>query len=422
VPASVRFPGLDLPAPLSELEALREMQRLASRNGHAGELACFAGAGCYNHYVPAAVDAMMRRGEFLTSYTPYQPEMSQGTLQFLFEFQSLSCDLLGMEVANASLYDGSSGTAEAVLMAQRLTRRDHVVLAADLHPEYRAVIETYLAARDVEVRTAAVDLVNGKLELQPAEALLDDRVACLVVQQPGYFGAIHDLARSAQLAHDVGALLVVAVPEAISLGLLKSPGSCGADIVVAEGQSLGVPMQLGGPWAAMMATRQEYVRQLPGRIVGQTVDGQGRRGFVLTLQAREQHIRREKATSNICTSQALLALGITVYLALVGPSGLRAAAGLSHQRARQLYEVISRIPSFTMLTQPPFFNELLVRCPRPAAEVRERLLEAGIIAGVDVSRDAAALADCLLLCCTELTTPEQIAELERELRQFGVAA
>ena len=422
VPPDVRFPPLDLPAPLSELEAWRKMHALAEQNGHAGELACFAGAGCYNHYVPAVVDDMMRRGEFLTAYTPYQPEMSQGTLQFLFEFQSLSCDLLGMDVANASLYDGSSATAEAVLMAQRLTRRDHVVLAADLHPEYRAVVETYVAGRDVEIRAARARLDAGQLLLEPVAPLLDDQTACLVVQQPGFFGAIHDLEPLARQAHEVGALLVVAVPEAMSLGLLKSPGSRGADIVVAEGQSLGIPMQLGGPWAAMMATRQEYVRQLPGRIVGQALDALGRRGFVLTLQAREQHIRREKATSNICTSQALLALGITVYLALVGPSGLRAAAGLSHQRALELSEALADIPGYFVLTRPPFFNEILVRTPHRAGAVRESMLRAGIIAGVDLSYLGPDLADCLLFCCTELTTADQIAKLDRELRALGQVA
>ena len=419
VPAEVRFPPLDLPQPLSELEAFDRMRRLAAEDRHVGELSCFVGAGCYNHYVPAAVGAVMSRGEFLTSYTPYQPEMSQGTLQYLFEFQSLTCDLLGLDVANASVYDGASGTAEAILMAQRLTRRDRVVLAGDLHPEYRDTIATYVSGRGVEIVTAAVGRRDGQLAVQPAHELLDERTACLVVQQPTFFGRVEDLGRAAERAHAIGALLIVAVPEACSLGLLKSPGAWGADIAVAEGQSLGIPMQFGGPWVGMMATRQDYVRQLPGRIVGATVDQDGRRGFVLTLQAREQHIRREKATSNICTSQALLALGVTVYLSLVGPTGLRAAAGLSHRRTRELAQRLDELQDYRILTPGPFFNELVLECPRPADRMRELLLERGILGGADLGRHSADLADCLLLCCTELTTPEQIEQLATALADLG---
>jgi len=419
VPAEVRFPSLDLPQPLSELEAFDRMRGLAAKDRHVGELSCFVGAGCYNHYVPAAVGAVMSRGEFLTSYTPYQPEMSQGTLQYLFEFQSLTCDLLGLDVANASVYDGASGTAEAVLMAQRLTRRDRGVLAGDLHPEYRDTIATYVSGRGVEIVTASVGRRDGQLAVQPAEELLDERTACLVVQQPTFFGRVEDLSRAAERAHAIGALLIVAVPEACSLGLLKSPGAWGADIAVAEGQSLGIPMQFGGPWVGMMATRHDYVRQLPGRIVGATVDQDGRRGFVLTLQAREQHIRREKATSNICTSQALLALGVTVYLSLVGPTGLRAAAGLSHRRTRELAQRLDELEDYRILTPRPFFNELVLECPRPADQVRELLLERGILGGADLGRYSADLANCLLLCCTELTTPEQIEQLATALADLG---
>jgi glycine dehydrogenase subunit 1 len=412
VPPSVRFPDLDLPQPLSELEALQKMRELASRNGHVGELDCFVGAGCYNHYVPAAVTALMGRSEFLTSYTPYQPEMSQGTLQMMFEFQSLTCDLLGMDVANGSVYDGSTATAEAVLMAQRLTRRERVVLAGELHPEYRATVATYVRGRGVDLVTSNISYRrDGQLHVQPAYELIDEDTACVVVQQPTYLGRVEDLTPYAERAHQLGALLVVAVPELMSLGLLKPPGAFGADIAVAEGQSLGVPMSFGGPWVGLMATRTEYVRQLPGRIAGATVDQDGRRGFVLTIQAREQHIRREKATSNICTSQTLLALCVTTYLALVGPSGLRAAAGLSHQRTSELAEHLWELYGYRFLTDPPFFNELVVECPRPGAEMRERLLERGIIGGAELGRDYPELADCLLLCCTELTTTDQIERL-----------
>jgi glycine dehydrogenase subunit 1 len=419
VPPSARFPTLSLPDPLSELEAHHKMSALAGKNGHVGQLACFVGAGCYNHYVPAAVPALMYRSEFLTSYTPYQPEMSQGTLQFLFEFQSLVCDLLGLDVANASVYDGSSGTAEAVLMAQRLTRRDRVVLSGDLHPEYRATIGTYLTSRDIEVVTSSVGLRDGRLALEPAHELVDQRTACLVVQQPSFFGHVEDLALAAERTHAVGALLVVAVPESVSLGLLKSPGACGADIAVAEGQPLGVPMSFGGPWAGLMATKTEHVRQMPGRIVGATVDQDGRRGFVLTLQAREQHIRREKATSNICTSQALLALGVTVYLSLVGPTGLRAAASISHRHALELADRLDGLRGYRVLTPRPFFNEFLLECPRAAHDVRAELLQRGIIGGAELTRDYPELGYCLLLCCTELTTSEQIDQLIEALRGAG---
>lgn len=417
VPAAVRFPKLDLPEPLSELEAALRMRELAGRNRHVGELACFVGAGCYNHYVPAAVTSLMGRSEFLTSYTPYQPEMSQGTLQMMFEFQSLTCDLLAMDVANGSVYDGSTATAEAVLMAQRLTKRDRVVLAGELHPEYRATVATYLGGRGIDLVTSGVSYRDGQLLVQPAYELLDEQTACVVVQQPTYLGRVEDLTPYAERAHELGALLVVAVPELMSLGLLKPPGAFGADIAVAEGQSLGVPMSFGGPWVGLMATRSEYVRQLPGRIAGATVDQDGRRGFVLTLQAREQHIRREKATSNICTSQTLLALCVTVYLSLVGPSGLRAAAGLSHQRTSELGEQLWELDGYRVLTDPPFFNELVVECPRLGSEMREMLLERGIIGGAELGRDYPALANCLLFCCTELTSGEQIDRLVAALAE-----
>lgn len=422
VPPAVRFPELDLPGPLSELEAAQRLRELAGINRSAGELICFAGAGCYNHYVPAAVGAIASRSEFLTSYTPYQAEISQGTLQAMFEFQSLVCELLGMDVANASVYDGSTATAEAVLMAQRITRRDHVVLAGDVHPEYRATVRTYLSGRDIEVLESAVELRGEELIVQSPTELLDERVACVVVQQPTFFGSIVDLRDLAERVHQVGALLIIVVAEAQSLGLLKPPGAWGADIAVAEGQSLGIPMSYGGPWAGLMATRAEFVRQLPGRIVGQTVDQEGRRGFVLTLQAREQHIRREKATSNICTSQTLLALHVTVYLSLLGPHGLRAAASLSHERTRLLAERLGAVKGYRVLTPAPFFNEVLVAGPRPAAELRARLLERGIIGGVEVGRAYPGLEHCLLFCCTELTTPAQIEQLARALADVEEAS
>jgi glycine dehydrogenase subunit 1 len=419
IPSSVRFPDLGLPEPLSELEAQLRMRALAEQNRDLGGLACFVGAGCYNHYVPAAVLAMMGRSEFLTDYTPYQPELSQGTLQVMFEFQSLTCDLLGLEVANGSVYDGSSGTAEAVLMAQRLTGRDRVVLAGDLHPDYRAVVQTYVRGRGVEVVSTALELSAGQLAAQSVADLLDERTACVVVQQPSFLGSVLDLTGLAERVQAAGALLVMVVAEASSLGLLKPPGAWGADIAVAEGQSLGVPMQFGGPWVGLMATRTRFVRQLPGRIAGATTDRQGRRGFVLTLQAREQHIRREKATSNICTSQTLLALAVTVYLSLVGPAGLRSAAALSHQRAQGLAARVEAVPGYRLITPQPFFNEFAVECPLPARQVQERLLAAGFAAGFDLGRLDSRLSRCLLLCCTELTTADQIEALGRALEALS---
>ncbi|MCC7107515.1 MAG: aminomethyl-transferring glycine dehydrogenase subunit GcvPA [Chloroflexi bacterium] len=419
VPEGLRFPALELPGPRSELEAREVMEALAAENRPLSELACFVGAGAYNHYVPAAVSNLMMRSEFLTSYTPYQPELSQGTLQFMFEFQSLVCDLLGMEVANASVYDGSTACAEAVLMAQRLTRRDHVVLAGDLHPEYRETIATYLRARDIKIETGRVERRNGRLELSDLSLNIDQETACVVVQQPGFFGSIGGLSALAELTHAAGALLVVAVPESVSLGLLKPPGAFGADIVVAEGQPLGIPPAFGGPWSGLMATRSAFVRQLPGRIVGETVDHTGKRGFVLTLQAREQHIRREKATSNICTSQTLLALANTIYLSLLGPSGLRSAAGLSHRAAVELAERVERLPGCAVLTPQPFFNEFVVSLPVPAADARCRLIEGGIVGGADLGQWLPGFEDCLLLCCTELNSRCQIDRLVSALAEIG---
>src|SRR5216684_1427915 len=315
VPADARFPVLDLPPALSELEVSRHLAELAGQNVSVRDWPCFIGGGAYNHYAPSAVGHIMGQPQFYTAYTPYQPEVSQGTLQVSFEFQSLVCDLLGLDVANDSVYDGASAVGEAVLMAQRLTRRDRVVLSGSLHPQWRDVVRTYLAPRDVDIVSSGLE-VRAQIREQRILDLVDENTACVVVQQPDAFGHVRDLNGLADAVHARGALLVIAVADATSLGMLKSPGAWGADIATAEGQPLGLPLQYGGPWAGLMACKSAFVRQLPGRISGQTTDHDGRRGFVLTLQAREQHIRREKATSNICTSQTLLAIGITAYLSL----------------------------------------------------------------------------------------------------------
>jgi glycine dehydrogenase subunit 1 len=415
VPADARFPVLELPPALAELDARRHLGRLAARNVSVDDWPCFIGAGAYNHYSPAAVGHIMGQPALYTSYTPYQPEVSQGTLQAMFEYQSLVCDLLGMDVANASVYDGASAVGEAVLMAQRLTRRDRVVLAGSVHPQWRQVVRSYVAARGVHIATADISVTDSGVREERVLDLVDEHTACVVVQQPDFFGHVRDLNGLAQAVHDRGALLVVGVADPTSLGILKSPGEWGADIATAEGQPLGLPLQYGGPWAGLMGCRSEFVRQLPGRIAGQTTDHDGRRGFVLTLQAREQHIRREKATSNICTSQTLLAIGITAYLSLLGPSGLREVARQSHAKAAYAAERISELAGCTVLTPRPFYNELLVRTPLDGREAQQRLLERQLLAGVPVGADYPMLSDCLLLAFTEQNPRPEIDQLVEAL-------
>jgi glycine dehydrogenase subunit 1 len=419
IPADVRFPHLDVPPPLTELETVAKMSALASRNQHVGQLACFVGAGYYNHYTPSVVAHLMGRSEFYTSYTPYQPEVSQGTLQYSFEFQSLVCDLMEMDVANSSVYDGASAAAEAVLMALRIARKDRVVLDGSVHPEYRSVIGSYLDGRGIDLVTSEVGLKDGALSRQPAADLVDEQTACVVLQQPDFFGTIRDLAAIVAKCREVGALVVYVVGDPVSLGLLKTPGGWDADIAVGEGQGLGLPLQFGGPGVGLMACKQGHLRQLPGRIVGQTTDHDGRRGFVLTLQAREQHIRREKATSNICTSQTLLALGATIYLASMGPAGLRQAAGLSHKQTRKLADRLKGVSGYRVVNDGPFFNEITVICPENGQTMRHALAERGIIGGYALGREYPGLENGLVLCATERTTD---AEIDRLVTALGEIA
>jgi len=421
IPADVRFPHLDVPPPLTELETVAKMSALAAKNQHVGQLACFVGAGYYNHYSPSVVSHLMGRSEFYTSYTPYQPEVSQGTLQYSFEFQSLVCDLFEMDVANSSVYDGASAAAEAVLMALRVARRDKVVLDGSVHPEYRSVIGSYLDGRGIDLVTSEVGLDDGRLKRQPAADLIDGQTACVVIQQPDFFGTIRDLATVAAKCREAGALLVYVVGDPVSLGLLKTPGGWGADIAVGEGQGLGLPLQYGGPGVGMMTCKQQHLRQLPGRIVGQTTDHDGRRGFVLTLQAREQHIRREKATSNICTSQTLLALGATIYLASMGPAGLRQAAGLSHKQTRKLADKIGELNGYRIVNDGPVFDEVTVLCPNDADGVRHALAERGIIGGYPLGREYPGLERGLVLCATERTTDADIDKLVAGLGKLAGA-
>jgi glycine dehydrogenase subunit 1 len=407
----------DLPPGKSELEVERALGQLAAGNVVAGSVPFFVGCGAYRHHVPASVDHLIQRSEFLTSYTPYQPEIAQGTLQALFEFQTQIAVLTGMEVANASMYDGSTAAAEAVLMAHRITKRSKAVLAGNLHPHYRATIETVSAMAD--------EMVVG-LPPHPASAaetlVIDAETSCVVVQFPDFYGHLPDLRAIAEQAHAAGALLVAVVTEIVALGLLVAPGECGTDIVVAEGQSLGNPLMFGGPYVGLFATRQKLVRQMPGRLAGETLDAEGRRSFVLTLSAREQHIRREKATSNICTSAGLCALAFSIHLSLLGETGLRRLARLNHARAVALAEKLAAVRGVAVLNEH-FFNEFTIRVPSDAATVIEALAERGVLGGVPVSRlepHRPELADLIVVAATETSTAADIsayaAALEEVLR------
>jgi glycine dehydrogenase subunit 1 len=415
VPQHARFPALDLPPALSEMEARWELEVLADANLTTADGPCFLGAGAYRHFVPAVVDAFLRRGEFYTAYTPYQPEVSQGTLQSIFEYQTMICTLTGMEVSNASHYDGATATAEAVITAinvHRLKRRK-VVLSPFVHPEYRAVVRTYTQGMGL---TVVGDENGGSAESTDS---LGDDTACLIVQYPDFLGRIEDLSGLAEAAHAVGALLAV-VADPIALGLLEPPGSFGADIVVGEGQGMGAGLNFGGPYLGFFATRMKYARKMAGRLVGQTVDAEGERGFVLTLSTREQHIRREKATSNICTNQGLVALAAAVYMAALGRCGMRQVAELCYHRAHYAQQRIVEIDGFSAIDDKPFFKEFVVHCPRPVKEVNEYLLdEWGIIGGYDLGRDYPHLRDHMLLCVTEMNPREEIDALVEALQELA---
>jgi glycine dehydrogenase subunit 1 len=415
-PPAARLDGLlDLPRAQGEIEVERAIARMASRNLAAGSAPFFVGGGAYRHHVPAAVDHLIQRGEFLTSYTPYQPEVSQGTLQSLFEFQTQVAMLTGMEVANASLYDGATACAEAVMMANRVSGRKKAVLSGGLHPHYRGVCATY--ARFVGFELAAQAPAPG--EDEDLARLVDDGTSCVVVQNPDFWGELRDWTALAQACHDKGALLVVVVTEILSLGAVQPPGEMGADIVAGEGQSLGNALSFGGPHLGLFASRDRFVRQMPGRLAGQTVDAEGRRGWVLTLAAREQHIRRERATSNICTNSGLCALAFTIHLALLGEAGLARLARLNHAAAVRLAERVERLPAVRLVNRA-FFNEFALRLPRPAAAVVEALAERGVLGGIPVSRlypDRPELADLLLLAATETVTEDDMDRLEQGLRE-----
>ena len=416
IPADKRLTGLlDLPPSRGEMEVEAVLGRMAARNTAAGSVPFFVGAGAYRHHVPASVDHLIQRSEFLTSYTPYQPEISQGTLQYLFEFQTQVANLTGMDVANASMYDGSTGTAEAVLMAHRVTRRRKAVLSGGLHPQYRAVVETVSGMAEDALVALPPDPTGTEAILEA----IDAETSCVVVQSPSFYGQLIDLSAVAEKAHAVGALLVAVFTEVVALGAIEPPGAQGADIVVGEGQSIGNPLTFGGPYVGLFATRQKYVRQMPGRLCGETVDAEGRRGFVLTLSTREQHIRRDKATSNICTNSGLCCLAFTIHMTLLGETGLRRLAALNHGNAVALTESLSQIPGVSVLNDS-FFNEFTIRVPGNAAEVVDALAHNGVLGGVPVSRlehGRPELDDLIVVASTEVNTDADRAAFAAMLKE-----
>ncbi len=407
IPAGFLNYDLDIPSAKDELQLGRYAREMASRNAVPGDFACFLGAGSYRRHIPAVVRQITGRSEFMTAYTPYQPEVSQGTLQTAFEFQSLVCQLTGMDVANLGMYDGSTSLAEAALMAARITKRGRVAITDTVSPLYKDVLNTYVQAPGI-----AVDTIGS------STTRLDDDTACLIVQQPNFLGYMEDLESLSDLAHSRGALLIVSA-DPVSLGMFRPPSDFDADIVVGEGQALGVPTTYGGPYVGLFACKRDYIRQMPGRIVGRTVDTRGNEAYVLTLQTREQHIRRERATSNICTAVALIALMSTVYMASFGRRGLRHVAELCYHKAHYAAHLIESLPGFSLPIDGTFFQEFVVECPAPPALINERLLEFGIIGGLDVSNQ---VSNGMLICVTELNSRDEIDRLTGALGEIGEAA
>ncbi|MGD1009112.1 MAG: aminomethyl-transferring glycine dehydrogenase subunit GcvPA [Candidatus Aminicenantales bacterium] len=416
IPKDVRLKrDLDLPAPLAEMDLVRAVEEVGRRNSYSRFLS-FLGGGAYEHFIPTVVDYLSSRGEFVSPYTPYQPEVSQGTLQIIFEFQTLICQLTGLDIANASLYEGATGAAEAVLMAHRLTGRSKVLVARTLHPQYREVIRTYIKNLGVE----AIEIPSGRDGRVDPAALserMDDRVCGVVYQSPNFFGVVEDIKALSEIAHSRKAMSVAVVAEALSMGLLESPGALGADIVTGEGQSFGIPLSFGGPYLGFMACRKEYVRQLPGRIAGQTTDVDGLRGFVLTLATREQHIRRERATSNICTNQALCALRATIFLETLGKDGLREMAWQNAQKAAYALDALTAVPGVRRRFSGPVFNEFVLEFPKPWAKVDAALREKGILGGLGLEGAYGELKDCALVSVTELKRKDDIDRLGRAVKE-----
>ncbi len=407
VPEAYRFPSLELPPPMSEMEIAAEMLAISEVNDHGQDYAIFRGAGAYHHFIPSVVNHILLRGEFYTAYTPYQPEVSQGTLQATYEYQSMMCALTGMDAANASHYDGATSLAEAVTVALEVTRhkRKKIILSHAIHPQYREVVRTYHQGRDIRIigdrgQAGVIELVE----------MLDENTAMLALQYPNFFGQIDNIAALADAVHEVGALLVI-VANPMALSILRSPGELGADIVVGEAQPMGVPLSYGGPYLGYFAIRQKHVRKIAGRIIGETVDADGKRAFVMTLRPREQDIKRERATSNICTNQGLMALSASLYMALMGKNGLKRVGELNYHKAHYAADLISQLAGFSVDMSKPFFNEFVVSCPRLIAEINAILLENGILGGYDLGPHYYHLKDHMLLCVTETNSKDEIDHL-----------
>ena len=420
VPEGYRFPVLNLPDGLTEMEIMAELQDLSTGNASTRDMICFLGAGAYNHYIPSAVDSIVRRGEFLTAYTPYQPEVSQGTLQAIFEYQSMIASLTGMEVSNASHYDGSTAAAEAVVMAYHHFRekRSKMVVSPGVNPQYRDTIRTYMQSYTDFQITGDVNGLDPLCGPECIQEMIDTNTCLVLIQYPDFFGRIYDFTEIIKSAHAAGALVAVAV-NPTALGLLKPPSEFGADIVVGEGQPLGIPLAYGGPYLGIFATKKELVRRISGRLVGETIDKEGRRAYVLTLTAREQHIRREKATSNICTNQGLIALTATVYMSLLGKQGFRQVAALCYHKAHYAAEKISEIPGFSVCMDRPFFHEFVICLPEhlDVDEVNNHLLEHGILGGYNLEKEYPELKKRMLLAVTEMNTREDIDYLCQVLNE-----
>lgn len=412
VPESVLLDRkLDLPKPLSEMEVVKRLKHLAEKNTHADQAVCFLGAGAYDHFIPANLAPLLSRQEFYTAYTPYQPEISQGTLQAIFEYQTMICQLTGMDVANASMYDGATALTEAAMLAVDASRRREVLVPSNIHPDSMQVLKTYARFREVQV--TEVSCADGQIDLLDLQTKLNENTAALVLQNPNFFGIIEDVEKAAELVHQNNSIMIVSA-DPISLALLKSPGELGADIVVGEGQSLGNQLNFGGPYLGFFAAKEKWMRKMPGRIVGQTVDKEGRRGFVLTLQTREQHIRREKATSNICSNQGLNALAATMYLTFLGKEGLREVAELCLQKAHYTYDKLLGTGKFKPAFEKPFFKEFAVISQKPVDDLNRDLQEEGYIGGYSLERNFPELANGWLVCVTEKRTKDEINAFVRE--------
>ncbi|MDB2668572.1 aminomethyl-transferring glycine dehydrogenase subunit GcvPA [Alphaproteobacteria bacterium] len=414
--AAHRDDNVDLPRHQSEMQVERQLAAMAGKNTSASKVPFFCGAGAYKHHVPATVDHIIQRSEFLTSYTPYQPEITQGTLQYLFEFQTQVSELTGMPVANASMYDGSTAAAEAVLMAHRVTRKSRAVLSGRLHPHYTSVIENLSEMGGFQI--AQTPCRPGDIDSDDVLSLIDENTSCVVIQNPDFFGSVADFTALAAKVHERGCLLIAVVPEVMSLGLLKRPGDMDADIVVGEGQSLGNGLNFGGPYVGLFAAREKHIRQMPGRLCGETVDADGKRGFVLTLSTREQHIRRDKATSNICTNSGLCSLAFTAHMTLLGGDGLRQLGQVNHARAVQLNQALTSIAGVEPINSA-FFNEFSIKLPRAASQIVDELAQKGVLGGVPASRllPDAGLDDVLIVAATEVNTDEDIAAYQTALQE-----